>query len=89
MRSEPAPCLEPAHHTCSHPVPPGGRHYIASYEIRVDGQASWWGHLALRLHEVDALLQDPQALLDALCSRAATRHDVAASQVRLIMISRV
>ena len=63
--------------------------YIVGYEIYLDGHPFWWGHLALRLEQGDRLLLQPQALLDHLCAMAAQRHDVAASQVRLKMISRV
>lgn len=63
--------------------------YVAGYEIYVDGHPFWWGHLAVRIGDADPLLQDPQALLDRLCAMAAQRHDVAASQVRLKMVSRL
>jgi len=63
--------------------------YIVGYEVYLDGHAFWWGHLALRLDEGDPMLLQPQALLDHVCAIAAKRHDVAAAQVRLKMISRL
>ena len=63
--------------------------YIAGYEIYVDGHPFWWGHLAVQLDAADPVLRQPQALLDHLCAMAAQRHDVAAAQVRLKMISRL
>ncbi|MCD9085519.1 hypothetical protein [Stenotrophomonas sp. SY1] len=63
--------------------------YVAGYEIYVDGHPFWWGHLAVRIDDADPLLHDPQGLLDRLCAMAAQRHDVAASQVRLKMVSRL
>ncbi|WP_269792465.1 hypothetical protein [Stenotrophomonas sp. Iso1] len=69
--------------------PPCGRQYLAGYEVYVDGHPFWWGHLAVRVEDGDAVLKDPQGLLDLLCRMAAQRHDVAASQVRLKMVSRL
>lgn len=91
MKTRSVPDHEPRHCSQCHGTSAGsnGRQYIASYEVHVDGHAFWWGYLALHLVDGDALLQDPQALLDALCARAAGRHDVAAVQVRLVMISRL
>lgn len=66
-----------------------GRQYLAGYEVYVDGHPFWWGHLAVRIEDGDPLLENPQGLLDLLCRMAAQRHDVAASQVRLKMISRL
>jgi len=63
--------------------------YIAAYEIYIDGHPFWWGHLALRISADDPRQDDPQCLLEHLCSTAAQRHDVAVSQVRLTMVSRL
>lgn len=63
--------------------------YIVGYEVYLDGQPFWWGHLAVQLQEADPMLLHPQALLDHLCAMAAQRHDVLAAQVRLKMIRRL
>ena len=63
--------------------------YVAGYEVYVDGHPFWWGHLALRVDAADPMLQQPQGLIDHLCMLAAQRHDVAAAQVRLNMITRL